>query len=111
MVVWSEAEREIHLIELTVPHEDNVNDAHERKDRRYERLVEECEEAGWRAVHFPIEVGCRGFIGTSVRRWMKIAGIGQREGSRVLRKVQETVERASHWIWLKRDDDSWVETT
>ena len=73
-------------------------------------MLNECTEAVWKALHFPIEVGCRGFVGNSVRRWLKIAGLGHRESNRVVRKVQETVERASHWIWLKRDDDSWLET-
>ena len=111
MVVWCEEEKEIHIVELTVPHEDNVAAAHERKEARYEGLLEECANAGWKARHFPIEVGCRGFVGNSVSRWLKVAGLGNRESNRVVRKVQETVERASHWIWLKRDDDSWLETT
>ena len=74
LVKWNEEEKEVHLVELTVPHEDNINSAHERKDNRHESLVEECEEAGWKATHFPVEVGCRGFIATSVTKWMRVAG-------------------------------------
>ena len=46
LVVWCEEKQEVHLMELTVPHEDNISAAHERKEKRYEALVEECEEAG-----------------------------------------------------------------
>ena len=46
LVVWCEEKKEVHLMELTVPHEDNISAAHERKEKRYEALVEECEEAG-----------------------------------------------------------------
>ena len=31
LVIWSEAEKEVHLVELTVPREDNISSAHERK--------------------------------------------------------------------------------
>ena len=58
LVIWNKEEKEVHLVELTVPHEDNVNSAHKRKDNRDKTLVEECEEAGWKATHFPVEVGC-----------------------------------------------------
>ena len=101
----------MHIVELTVPHEDNVAAAHERKEKRYEKLVDECEEAGWQPQHFPIEVGCRGFVGESVRGWLRRCGLSNRETNNVLRRVQEEVEKASHWIWLKRDDDNWLETS
>ena len=32
----------IHMVELMMPHEDNISLAHERKDNRYEALVGEC---------------------------------------------------------------------
>ena len=111
MVVWCEQERKVHIVELTVPHEDNIAAAHERKEARYEKLLDECAEAGWQAQHFPIEVGCRGFVGESVRGWLRTCGLKSKDTNNVLRRVQETVEKASHWIWLKRDDDSWLEKT
>ena len=110
LVLWCEKEKEIHLVELTVPHEDNIAEAHERKKKKYEGLLKRCEEEDWRrALLFPIEVGCRGFVGTSVRRWLKVAGLGHRESNRVVRRVQETAEKTGHWIWVKREDGSWDE--
>ena len=44
------------MIELTVPHEDNIDAAQISKDERYANLLTECEENGWVAKHFPIEV-------------------------------------------------------
>ena len=44
-MIWSEEEKEVLLVELTVPHEDNISSAHERKENRYEALEGECEEA------------------------------------------------------------------
>ena len=57
LVIWNDEEKEMHLVELTVPHEDSINSADEWKDNRYETLVEECEEVGWKATHIPVEVG------------------------------------------------------
>ena len=72
MVVWCEERKIVHLVELTCPHEDNVDAAQVRKDERYEALVRECnEDAGWRATHFPVEVGYRGYIGRVVCRQKK----------------------------------------
>ena len=68
VVIWNEEEKEVHLVELTVPHEENISTAHERKDNRYEALVGECEEAWWKATYCPAEVGCRGFIATSITK-------------------------------------------
>ena len=109
LVIWNQQECEVHLVELTVPYEDNIREAHDRKEGRYEVLVEMCEEAGWKATHFPVEVGCRGFISTSVRKWMRVAGLGPKKANSIARALQETVEKASHWIWLKRVDTTWGE--
>ena len=110
LVVWCAEVKQVHLIELTVPHEDNIQDAHERKEARYEELVKECEEADWHADYFPVEVGCRGFIAPSLKKWMNVAGLSLRKGNVIMRLLQETVEKASHWIWLKRDDGTWTES-
>ena len=100
----------IELMELTVPFEDNLGDAHFRKEVRYDKLVKYCREAGWTAWHNPIEVGCRGFVGTSVRRWCRNVGFTSKEAAKLLKDVQEAAERASHWVWLKRNDDTWIES-
>lgn len=110
LVIWCEEEKEVHIVELTVPYEDNISSAHERKEKRYEALVEDCVEAGWKAVHFPVEVGCRGFIATSVRKWMREAGLGPKKASAMTKTLQDTVEKASHWVWLKREDNNWCES-
>ena len=109
LVIWNEEEKEVHLVELTVPHEDNISLAHERKDSRYWALVGECEEVGWKATHFPFEVGCRGFIATSITKRMRVAGLCPKKRNILTKAVQETVEKASHWIWVKREDTSWSE--
>ena len=41
MVVWCEDEKEIHIVKLTEPHDNNVAAAHDWKDARYEGLLDE----------------------------------------------------------------------
>ena len=97
----------MHLAELTVPHEDNIDAAKDRKDERYAQLLDQCEEAGWSAEHFSIEVGCRGFVGHRMRQWLALIGLPNCKINKLIREIQETVEKASHWIWLKRNDE-WI---
>ena len=109
IVVWCAERKIIHLVELTVPHEDNIDAAQERKDERYKGLLEECEEENWSATHLSVEVGCRGFIGERLRRWLTRIGLNSRQKNSTMKEIQETVEKASHWIWLKRNDGTWLE--
>ena len=109
MVVWCPQRKIIHLVELTVPYEDNIDAAQVRKDDRYEGLLNDCEEAGWNTSHLSIEVGCRGFVGNRLRQWFSTIGLNTRQKIAAIKEVQETVEKASHWIWVKRNDNEWLE--
>ena len=98
MVLWCDEEKRILLVELTVPWEGNMEWAHERKMRRYEELEEECRAKGWSARTYAVEVGCRGFVGRSVGRFLRDVGVKPKS---VTRKLQEAAESASAWIWSK----------
>ena len=62
VMILSGTARIVIMGELTVPQEENVEEAHERKKEKYEELVMQCEGCGWRAHCYPFEVGCRGFV-------------------------------------------------
>ena len=108
LVLWCEERKVIKLIELTVPWENNIDDAYLRKDQRYEKLVELCEDNGWSASCHPIEVGVRGFIGQRVYSLLKDLGFNTKEKKSLVKEIQEKVEKASYYIWLKRNDDNWT---
>ena len=57
-------------------------------------------------VHFPVEERYRGFVDVSMRRWLGIRkpGLGATNMG-----VHDVAERANNWIWIKKDDDSWLE--
>ena len=87
----------MNIIELTVPHEDNINTAHLWKDEHYEGLVKYCESSGWKVVDFHMEVGCRGFVSHIMKGWLLTLGLSNKKVNKVLKDIQETVEKASHW--------------
>ena len=55
MVLVSETTRQVVLLELTVPWEDRMEEAFERKRAKYEELAGECQNRGWRTRCNPIE--------------------------------------------------------
>lgn len=64
IILVSDSIKQVVLLELTVPWEE----AFERKLSKYEGLISDCRQAGWRARCIPVEVGCRGFAARSLAR-------------------------------------------
>ena len=108
IVIWSTKSRQLIMIELTVPWEENIEMANERKRLKYDELTQSCEAARWKTWCLPIEVGCRGFIGNSIWAMCKILGIGGKNRKSIRKLCEEKSERASNWIWIKRNDREWV---
>jgi len=111
IVLWSPGTKKIIAIELTVPWEERCAEAHERKKAKYEDLLAECRQQGWQTWNFPVEVGTRGFPAQSV--WHMFSALGVTGGRRksAIRKVAQSAERASCWVWTRRDISSWKPTT
>ena len=107
MVLLSASLKHVLLLELTVPWEDRMEEANERKRSKYQELVELCRSTGWRANCEPIEVGCRGFAGRSLCKAYTQLGITGAVKRRVIRAAMEAAEKASRWLWLRRSDP-WV---
>ena len=60
IVTLSRSAKRVIMLELTVPLEDRSHLAYDRKSSKYSTLVTACEESGFKAHQFPIEVGCLG---------------------------------------------------
>ena len=107
IVLWSTTEKRVLLVELTVPWEQNIQEAYERKKARYADLVAECQEKGWRATTYPVEVGCRGYVGHSTNRFLRDIGFTTAKAKKVLKDLSEEAEKGSFWLWLRRKDKGW----
>ncbi|KAK7912697.1 hypothetical protein WMY93_012908 [Mugilogobius chulae] len=95
------------MAELTVPWEDGIESAFERKKDKYAELASQCQQAGWRAYTFPVEVGCRGYTGSSTQRFLKTIGVNGPHLRKALKDMAEEAEQGSFWIWLRRKDKAW----
>ena len=65
MVLYSECERIVYLIELIIPFEDAIEEAFESKKLKYAELVAEAWQQGWQGDTRPVEIGVRGFVAKS----------------------------------------------
>ncbi|MGH0138791.1 UNVERIFIED_CONTAM: hypothetical protein FKN15_001753 [Acipenser sinensis] len=106
-VLWSGSAHLVHLVELTVPWEDAVDEAYERKRLRYAQLATEAEQRGWRVRVYPVEVGCRGFVAHSTTQFLRDVGFSGQELHRTVKNLFEAAERISNWLWLRRKDSVW----
>lgn len=75
MVLMSVATKQVVLLELAVPWEEWIEETQERKRARYANLLPERQKNGWKVRHEPIEVGCRGFAGQSLRQVLGLLGM------------------------------------
>ena len=109
-MIWSDNKKRAIIMELTVSWEDNIKYAEERKDRRYRELIKRCEDDGWEVDYYHIGIGARGYIEKGFAHLVrKRLGFTQPETRKLTAEIQRTVEKASMWIWLKRDDPNWNE--
>ncbi|KAJ8402646.1 hypothetical protein AAFF_G00367290 [Aldrovandia affinis] len=107
IVVWSTTAKTVLLIKRTVPWEEGVEAAYERKRQKYSNLAAECMEAGWRFVIYPVEVGCRGFVSTSMTRLLRDMGMADAKLRKATKELSEEAEKGSFWLWLRRKDRKW----
>ena len=87
IIIWSACAKIVILIELTVPWEERMEEAFERKRKRYQELVDDCSQRGWKVWNFPVEVGCRGLVGQSMWRALMTVGIVGSDRKKVDRVV------------------------
>ena len=99
MLLISETQRHLGMIELTVPGEERIEVSHELKLNRYAALVEEARRKGWKTKLWAVEVGVRGFPASSMALFLGEIGISGGERTRILRKIGEQAERGSNTIW------------
>ena len=110
IVIWSKTPKRVILVELTVPWEERVDEAYETKKAKYEDLASTCRDRGWKTWIFPVEVGCRGFPSQSVWKMMGAMGIKGKTRKSSVKALAKAAERASSWLWLRRNEQTWKPT-
>lgn len=106
IVVWNDTTRSVSLLELTVCHESNFVEAHQRKVTRYLDLEEEIRRSHFRVKTVPIQVGCRGFVDISSFEGIKETISNNAKIAtwrKFLRDVAIVTIRGSYRIWISRN--------
>ena len=83
------------MVELTVPYENRMEEAHIYKREKYMNLTKELENAGYKAVMMPFEVGARGFVGSSVYDLLTKLSICGNDRTKALKLLAEIAENSS----------------
>lgn len=78
-----------------------------REALQYQSLVQDCKDRGWQAGMFPVESSCRGFPARSVCRLLSALGLDERSKKQAAHRMGEEAERASRWLWSRREEGSW----
>ena len=65
-------------------------------------LTKEVENAGYKAVVMPVEVGARGFVVSSVYDLLTKLSICGNKRTKALKLLAEIAENSSRWIWIRR---------
>jgi hypothetical protein len=107
IVIWSTSARKVIIGELTVPAEEEISNAHNRKLSRYESLVADCIGQGWQVTLLPFEVGCKGFVGYSFVKFCKNLGFPRSAINNYSKLLSRVALRCSYLIYLSRNNRNW----
>ena len=108
LVLWSETLKLVVLIELTVPSECNITDAHQRKSKKYGEpggLCDEIRNRGWKVELMPVEVGVLGYIAVTTQKALKRVGIWTKGLETTL---SEIALRCSYVIFVSHKTLAWA---
>ena len=103
ITIYSVITKNVIIIELTVPTEENLANAYARKKCKYQELIAECENRGWSVYYFPVEVGSRGFYNTSLSKCLASLGVPSGKRKTIMDTASKTALRTSYVIWLCRN--------
>ena len=107
IVLYSNATKQVLMVELTVPFEDRIELSNELKRSKYEDLRLECEKNSWRCQVWPVEVGARGFTGRSLGALLKEVVVVGVERKKNVDELAAAAEEASRIIWNKHQQKEW----
>ena len=82
------------VLELSVPMEENIENRHQEKLKKYSKLV--C--PGWEVFLLIFEIGCRGFVVSLVRK----LGFTPPETRKLRDNLQLVARRCSYIVWINR---------
>ena len=99
IVIHSSSTQQLIMVKLTVPYENRMEEAHTYKRERYLNLTKELRDPGYKAVVMLVDIGARGFRGSSVYDLLTKLSICGNKRTKALKLLTEIAENSSRWIW------------
>ena len=104
IVWWNDEKNLLRIVELTIPFETTLEDAAERKETKYEELVQSAQQAGYTTTLTTIEVGARGVPHMpgfqTLKRDLQLT---RTEFISLLHQVSQRAIEGSFEIWCSRN--------
>ena len=69
------------------------------KRNKYEKIITERRQNGWRVRCWALEIGCRGFPTASMSAFLKDVSYPGGERKKVIEKVTKAAENTSKFLW------------
>ena len=105
-VWWSDSNQELRMLELTISFEPNMEEAHQRKQAKYQHIVEAATEAGYDTELFALEVGSRGMTNDGELNALKDSlEVTKKEMSLMTMALMRTAILESFRIWCQRNTE------
>ncbi|XP_072047239.1 uncharacterized protein [Amphiura filiformis] len=111
IIIINNTKKSVHVIELTVPFETNIQKAHDTKMSRYENLHSDIKQEGFKCHLNCIEIGSRGLVtADNTERLSEVFRFigGRSNSSKTLAKdLSKLAVICSYSIWNARNEPNW----
>ena len=107
IIVYSNNTRQIIILELTVPTEENIFQRHSDKESKYSKLLDDVKMSQWTGHVFAVEVGSRGYVAKSLGYALQRLGLKQSIIQKLKRSVSLICLRCSYAVYLSRRNEIW----
>ena len=111
IVIWSCKSKVVIWAELTCPVEENISEAHNRKESKYADLKDQASHEGWTVYDFTVEAGARGCVSFRFNYFLRKIGISGKMAREALDKIAHTTARCSFAIFIGSKNKNWSHFT
>ena len=107
IIIYSNATKQVFILELTVPAEDNIIQRHTHKESECAKLLDDINTNQWTGQVFGIEIGSRGYVAKSFGFALQKLGLKQDAITKLRKAVSLICIRRSYLIYLSRKNEIW----
>ena len=107
ILLISKQKKQVAIIELTSPCEENFQSRHSDKVLKYSSLCQDIRSKDWKVFFFAVEVGARGYCAETVKTCLRSLGFSSKRVRSSLKLLSLCAIKSSFVIWMSRDSKEW----